>query len=253
MLASSASDEGVSVNQALRSAMMAAGMHQIDLASHLAVDPKTVERWLAGRVPHRRNRAAVAELLNRSEDELWPDADATDRRHRLGGEVRTVYPHRWAVPREVWLRHFEHAEDEISILVYSGLFLAEDGGILRLLGGKARSGVSVRMVLGDPDSAQVVQRGNDERVGDSMANRIRNALTLLRPLAEADGVQLRLHDTILYNSLYRSDDELFVNPHIYGVAAPNAPVLHLRQVDDAAMVATYLESFERVWSVARSV
>ena len=84
-----------------------------------------------------------------------------------------------------------------------------------------------------------------------MADRIRNALTLLRPLVAVEGVRLRLHDTVLYNSLYRADDELYVNPHIYGLAAPNAPVLHLRRVDDAAMVSTYLESFERVWKRAR--
>ena len=253
MLDFSACDEEVGVNQALRSAMMAAGLHQLDLASRLAVDPKTVERWLAGRVPHPSNRAAVAKLLNRDEGDLWPQAGVADRRVRLGDEVRTVYPHRWAVPREVWMRHFERGREEIAILVYSGLFLAEDGGIVRLLEDKARSGVVVRILLGDPDSPEVVQRGNDEGVGDSMASRIRNALTLLRPLTNGSGVQLRLHDTVLYNSLYRSDDELFVNPHIYGIAAPSAPVLHLRRVDDAAMVSTYLESFERVWSAARSV
>ncbi|WP_349261970.1 helix-turn-helix transcriptional regulator [Actinocrinis sp.] len=60
------------MNQALRSAMMAAGLQQLDLASRLEVDPKTVERWLDGRVPHPSNRAAIAKLLNRPEDELWP-------------------------------------------------------------------------------------------------------------------------------------------------------------------------------------
>ena len=246
-------DEEVGVNQALRSAMMAAGLQQLDLASRLAVDPKTVERWLAVRLPHPSNRSAIANLLNRTEDELWPPSGVAGRLNRRGDEVRTVYPHRWAVPREVWVRHFERAEKEISVLVYSGLFLAEDAGVVRLLGEKAVSGVVVRILLGDPDSAEVVQRGNDEGVGDSMANRIRNVLALLRPLADIEGVQLRLHHAVLYNSLYRSDDELLVNPHIYGIGAPNAPVLFLRRTDDGSMVSTYLASFEQVWSSARDV
>lgn len=253
MLGRSAPYEGDSVNRALQSAMMAAGLEQLDLAARMAVDPKTVERWLAGRLPHPRNRAAIAKLVGRAEDELWPSAPGVDRRGRLGEEVRAIYPHRWAVPREIWLRHFQRAEYEISVLVYSGLFLAEDAGIIRLFGEKARLGVSVRILLGDPDSAEVIQRGIDEGVGDSMAARIRNALALLSPLASVEGVQCRLHHTTLYNSLYRADDELFVNPHIYGIAAPSAPVLHLRRADDAAMVSTYLDSFEQVWASAHDV
>jgi hypothetical protein len=31
--------------------------------------------------------------------------------------------------------------------------------------------------------------------------------------------QIRLHDTPLYNSIYRFDDELLVNTHVYGLLA----------------------------------
>jgi len=153
----------------------------------------------------------------------------------------------------VWLRHFEQARREISILVYSGLFLAEDAGMVRLLGDKAQSGVSVRILLGDPASAEVIQRGKDEGIGESMAARIRNALTLLRPLVGVEGLHIRLHGTALYNSIYRSDDEFFVNPHIYGIPASSAPVLHLCRADDFAMASVYADSFERVWTAARDV
>lgn len=252
MLGFSDLDEEVGVNQALRSAMMAAGLQQLDLASRLEVDPKTVDRWLAGRLPHPSNRTAIAKLLGREEGELWPHGDA-DRRMRHRDEVRSVYPHRWAVPREVWVRHFGRAESEISILVYSGLFLAEDAGIVKLLGDKASSGVLIRMLVGDAESAEVGQRGADEGIGDSVASRIRNALALFRPLAELENVHLRLHGAVLYNSLFRSDDELLVNPHIFGISGSNAPLLHVRRTDDGSMVSTYLESFERVWSSARDL
>ncbi len=65
-----------------------------------------------------------------------------------------------------------------------------------------------------------------------------------------DGVELRLHDTPLYNSIYRFDDEMLINVHAYGILAAYTPVLHLRRVD-GAFFNTYVESFERVWASAR--
>jgi hypothetical protein len=40
---------------------------------------------------------------------------------------------------------------------------------------------------------------------------------------------------------------------VYGVPAGNAPVFHLRKVTGGDMVATYAESFERVWDGARPI
>jgi hypothetical protein len=48
-----------------------------------------------------------------------------------------------------------------------------------------------------------------------------------------EAVELRLHDTALYNSVYRFDDEMLVNVHAYGILAAYTPVMHLRQVDGA--------------------
>lgn len=145
------------------------------------------------------------------------------------------------------------ARAEIGILAYAGLFLAEDTGIMRVLAQRARDGVAVRILLGDPDGACVAERGSDEGVGESMAAKIRNALVHYRALREVAGVEIRLHDTVLYNSVYRADDDLLVNPHAYGIAASHAPVLHLRRTEDGDMASTYLESFERVWSGAAAM
>jgi hypothetical protein len=73
---------------------------------------------------------------------------------------------------------------------------------------------------------------------------------LYKPLRGLDGVEIRLHRTVLYNSIYRSDDQILVNTHIYGATAANSPVLHLHRVPGGDMVTTYLESFERVWDEA---
>jgi hypothetical protein len=66
-----------------------------------------------------------------------------------------------------------------------------------------------------------------------------------------DGVEIRQHSTVLYNSIYRADGELLVNPHVYGTPASQAPVMHLRQIAGGTLVGTYLDSFERVWSESR--
>ena len=87
-------------------------------------------------------------------------------------------------------------------------------------------------------------------VDDAMAAKIRNALVMYRPLQNLDGIEFRLHNTVLYNSIYQADDQVLVNTHIYGYSAAQAPVLHLRRVAGGSMVSTYLDSFERVWDAA---
>ena len=93
---------------------------------------------------------------------------------RVAPEIRTAYPHFWAVPRDVRHNLFASAEHEIDILVRSGLFLLEDTVILQLLATKADVGIRIRIFLGSPDSPEVAQRSQDEGIGDSAAARIRN-------------------------------------------------------------------------------
>lgn len=239
-------------NERLRAALLERGFSPAGLGQELGVDYKTVERWISGRVPYRRHRYAVAALLTVDESYLWPDALSRDQVTAASeGEVVAIYPHRFDVPRDSWRRLFESAEQDIGVLVYAGLFLAEDLSLQNLLVKRARAGVCVRILLGDPDSREVISRSVDEGIDkDGMSAKIRNALTLYRPLREADEVELRFHQTILYNSIYRSDDQLLVNTHIYGMPAARAPVWHLRRVAGGEIVSTYLESFERVWDSA---
>lgn len=239
-------------NERLRAALLERGASVADLAEVVAVDPKTVERWITrGRTPYRKHRYAVATFLHVDESYLWPDALSSEQVASASqSEILTVFPHRWAIPRDAWGRLFAAAEREIGVLVYSGLFLAEDAGIVRLFSEKAAAGVRVRILLGDPDSPQVADRGDDEGIGDGMAARIRNAFVLYRLVRGLDGVEIRLHRTVLYNSIYRGDDQILVNTHVYKTPAANAPVLHLHRVPGGDMVTTYLESFERVWDEA---
>ncbi|WP_188196790.1 helix-turn-helix domain-containing protein [Nonomuraea sp. SYSU D8015] len=242
-------------NERLRAALLQKGVSITDLANAIQVDPKTVERWITkGRAPYRKHRFAVASYLDTEETYLWPEALTREQVASASeSEIVTVYPHRWAVPRDAWGRLFASASEEIGVLVYSGLFLADDTGLVRMFGEKADAGVRVRILLGDPDCTEVAQRGKDEGIDNGMAAKIRNVLVLYRPLQGRENIEFRLHATVLYNSIYRADDQFLVNTHVYGVPAGNAPVLHLRKVVGGDMVATYAESFERVWDGARPV
>ncbi|MEU4563766.1 helix-turn-helix transcriptional regulator [Actinoplanes sp. NPDC023936] len=238
-------------NERLRTAMLERGLTPVGLAEALNVDPKSVERWISGRTPYRRHRYAVATQLGVDEVYLWPDALSADQVASASeSEIINIYPHRWTVPSDLWRNVFERAEEEIGVLVYSGLFLSEDAGIHRIFQQKADAGVRVRVLLGDPDSENVAQRGADEGLDEVQAAKIRNALVLYQPLRKIEGIEFRLHRTVLYNSIYRADDQLLVNTHIYSFGASQAPVFHLRRVAGGGMVTTYLDSFERVWDGA---
>ena len=228
------------------------GLSATDVAARLGVDPKTVERWYAGRLPYPRHRAALAEMTGWPERDLWPGVTRTAGESAID-EVRHAYPHRSSVPSERWLHLFANAQREICILAYSALFLAEDAGILRTLRERASAGVRVRVALGDPDGGHIARRGTEEGINGVMAARVRNALILFRPLVNDAGVEMRVHDTVLYNSIFRADSELLVNVQVYGCPASLTPVLYLRRTLDDGMASTYARSFERVWASGRTV
>ncbi|MEU0239700.1 helix-turn-helix domain-containing protein [Nocardiopsis sp. NPDC006198] len=242
------------MNAALRKALAAAQLTETDVAARLGVDPKTVRRWLSGQRPYPRHRWALADLLRSDEENLWPEqGQATEDSAPLSEHAHRVYAHRWQVPREVWYDLFGKAEQEIGILVYSGLFLADDPGILELLGARARGGVKTRILLGDPESQPVQQRGHDEQIGDTLSARASNALLLFRTLLDTDGIEIRTHSTVLYNSVYLTEKKLLVNQHIYGLPAAKSPVVEMDRVASPAMSSTYSQSFELTWKNARQV
>jgi len=242
-------------NERLRSALLAHGMTVQQLAEEIEVNPKTVERWITqGKVPYRRHQYATAAVLKVDVTTLWEDDRAVDSSADLTkAEITTVYPHRHTVPSGLWREIYARAQKRLDVLVYSGLFLSEDPVFHNLLKAKVAAGVQVRILLGDPGCEAVRQRGIDEghRIMDG---KIRNALVLYRPLlANHPEIGFRLHDSTLYNSIYRADDEMLVNPHVYGIGAYMAPVLHLRRLSSGGLFETYANSIEHTWQNARQI
>jgi lambda repressor-like predicted transcriptional regulator len=237
-------------NERLREALKKRGVSVAGLAEACGVDKKSAERWVTqGRPPYENHRAAAAKLLGFDEVYLWPEAYPDERVAAAShSEIVTVYPRRTMVPKSEWERLFAGAEHDIGILVHAGLFLAEDDGVRQTLAKKAAAGVRVRILLGDPNGEQVARYGVGE--GADVAAEIRSALAAYRPLYGVDGIELRLHDTLLYNSIYRADDELLVNLGANGIPAARTPVLRLCKITGGAFANTYLESFDYVWERA---
>lgn len=243
-------------NERLRDALLKEGLTPAALAEKLEVNPKSVERWVTlGRVPYPRHRHAISTLLNERESYLWPDALPPERAMRVAeSEVVHIYPRRSAVPIDLWRRLIELAETKIGILAYAGLFLPEQHPkLVRQLHDKANAGTEVQILLGDPDSDAVAGRGAEEGIGDAVAGKVRNVLVFYEKLCDVPGVSARYHSTPLYNSIYRFDDEMLVNVHVYGFPAAHAPVLHLRRLSGGELFDTYADSFDRVWSSGRPI
>lgn len=236
------------VNERLRRCMLRAGLDTAALAETAQVSTKTVERWLRGEVvPYPRTRYRVAAILQEDESYLWPDA--VDQSALAGAELVASYPRRSDVPRQLWTELLRRAERNVDLLAFAGLFLTEEHpDWIPALAARAEAGARVRLLLGDPGGASLAARDGEYKIGGGVAGRVRAVLAYYRPLAGV--AEVRLHDTPLYNSLYRFDDEMLVNAHVYGILAAFTPVLHLRRVD-GAYFSTYLESFERVWGSAR--
>jgi len=241
-------------NERIRSQLRVVGLTPLDVATQLEIDPRTVERWIAtGRVPRQPIRGRAASVLKAEETYLWPELLDDTRTHAASAsELVTLYPTRAAVPEDVWQRLFANVGREFDLLVYAGLFLADRFPELpKMLVSKGRSGMTSRLLYGDPDADCVANRGDEEGIGGGLAARIRLTLTYMAPVLGEGGIETRTHCSVLYNSVFRFDDEMLVNTHVLGSPAAHNPVLHLRKVDGGRLFNHYLDSFERVWTEAR--
>jgi transcriptional regulator with XRE-family HTH domain len=240
-------------NERLRQALLTSGVSTDELAQRVGTDTKTVERWIStDRVPHRRNRASAAHALGVDESILWPQTADAGARAVVGSEVLHVFPDRGSVPPSSWYELLERAREHVDVLVFAGLFLSDSRADLpALVARQARDGVRVRLLLGDPVSDAVARRGAEEDIGDALAARIRMSLSYIAATFEIPGVSVRLHETTLYNSLYRFDDDLLVNMHAYGAVDSKSPVMHVRRIEGGRLFPHYMESFEKVWTAAK--
>ena len=237
-------------NERLRAAITSAGLDLQGFSERVGVDPKTVERWITkDRLPHRTRRMTAAALLGKSDGFLWP-ATQSDRISRSATEAELVrlYPSRGAIDPQTWLDLVDQSREAIDLLAYAASFLHDSiPGFVDRLASRARDGVQVRLLFGDPESEAVALRGREEDIDDLMAARCRLTWKYLAPLTEATTIQARQHGTTLYASIFRFDDVLMVNPHVYGSSASQSQVLHINRIPGGRLFSHYMDSYDRVW------
>ncbi|SDU86916.1 hypothetical protein [Jiangella alkaliphila] len=243
-------------NGQLKATMIERGVTAQALAEKVGVDQKTVQRWVSlGRVPYPRIADEVATMLEVDVKQLWPTLGRGKAAKAALGEVVEVYPHRGSVPHELWARLLSGADESVDLWAWAATFFHQvQPRIGRQLAAAAGRGVRVRLCLGQPAGTAVAGRELEEPLlgPGVLAGKIRTSLKYYRDLVDVDGVEVRLHNAVVYASLFRYDDELIVNPHVFGEPASSNPALHLRRGEDGGIFDAYTSSFETVWTTAAS-
>jgi phosphatidylserine/phosphatidylglycerophosphate/cardiolipin synthase-like enzyme len=241
-------------NERLRATLQQSDYDEHSLAKEIGLDPKSVQRWITRNItPRRQTAQRAAKLLAVPAAWLWPDLE-TDRESASEAEIVTLYPHRSETPKHLWLDLLSAADNRIWLYAHASLFIAEDNPkSIDIIAQKAQSGVEVRILMADPDSPQCAIRGREERLFDEIAGRVRMALSYYAPLVGYPGVEFRLQDATLYNSIFVYDDEMLVNQHCYGMYGYMAPILHLRHVEGGDFFDMYIKSFERAWEISSPI
>lgn len=243
-------------NERLRAAIVSSGQSVAVVSEQVGVDPKTIERWITKeRVPHRTHRLRVAALLGQDDAFLWPTT-LSDARSQSASQAEfvAIHPNRGSLPASTWEALLDQAAESIDFLAYAASFLHDTiPDFHARLVNKARAGVQVRLLFGDPGSKAVALRGQDEGIGDLLGARCRLTWNYFGPVLAHPGVMARRHGCTLYNSVFRFDDTLLANTHCLGAPASQSPVLHLHRIPGGRLFSNYMLGFERTWERATPV
>lgn len=240
-------------NERLRGAIASAGMDIPTLAETTGNDPKTVERWITkGRTPHRRTRIVVADALGVDPEYLWPETAQEPRAQAAStAELVHFYPSRSMVPAELWRGLIDSAHEAIDVLTFSASFLFDSYDLSGVAKVKAEEGTKLRLLFGDQDSQAVRDRAEEEGTEGHLERACQLARRYLRDVnGYQNAVQVRIHSSRLYNSIYRFDQDILVNTHVLGAPAGQNPVLHIRRVPGGRVWSHYMQSFDYVWETA---
>lgn len=240
-------------NERLLAAMARADVSVPALATLTGRDPKTVSRWLGGRVPHPRQRFLVAKHLGEDEEFLWPGAHRSSD-SRAAGEIVATYPYRSNFSTESWWQMINAASKQIDLLGYTLYFLPLDHPqLIPTLIEKARAGCRIRAIIADPKSEHVARRDAEEDQPINLVARIGTSLKYFRDLREQRNFEMRYQDLPLYNSVFRFDDQMLVTPHLHATPGASAPMLRLRRLGPAGLFSRFAGHFESVWSTTRAI
>ena len=238
-------------NHRLETAMLTAGISADQVAARMGVDPRTVRHWLSGRIPYPRHQGPLAQLLGADPLQLWP---RNAEQGEAAEELVAIYTHRADSPATLWRTLLTSAMSNVDFLGYAILFLFElQARLPEILARKAQEGCQIRIAIVDPTSQQAADRDAEERINQGLIARIRMAIQYFSPLLGCPGVEIRLHRSPMYNSVFRFDEQMLVTPHLYATPGQQAPLLHIRRNGSDGLFDNFASHFDAVWEPATAM
>jgi hypothetical protein len=213
-------------NEHLRTAITRSGLTFEEFADIVGVDVKTVQRWLAGRVPYPRHRARVAGALDTTEHALWPDAvpaptmtEAHELTTPVTGDAIAGYGHATDPAVPTTAAFLSAAVERIEIAIPN---LASQPGLVELFRTSATNGPQARIIIENPDEQ-------------------------VEPLLGIDAIEIRASPAREDHVLYRADDELLLVLTRIGSASASPPIIHLRRQADGGLFDRLADDFDDRW------
>jgi transcriptional regulator with XRE-family HTH domain len=215
-------------NDNLKNALQNAGLTPEEFADIIGVDPKSVQRWLAGTsTPYPRHRATIARALDMHEDDLWPpDPSRSDQRDEPAvGDITGA----WGSGSDPGAPEPDSFLDDIAqridLLDDHGTLLGTPG-LVDALRDQARDGCEVHVLAATPSAE-------------------------LQSLIGVEGIQLRVGNARSAPALLRADDAMLLTIPLADPGPP--PILTLHRHNDAGLFDRLADHFETLWDDARPV
>jgi transcriptional regulator with XRE-family HTH domain len=241
-------------NDRLRAALQNAGIDPEQLADAVGVDYKTVQRWISGRQPRGRHRAAVAAALAVSERELWPEAaiepkDGGGRMELVGAFARTD-----DVLAPDWKTAITEAGERIDLLDYTLIHILGAPGMPDVLSAKAKAGCQIRLLISYATRARLAEDiPLDQPYEDdppAAAIEIARSRAIINRLLEHENVEARKFAAMRFNTIVRADQRMLVTLHLWGTSGQQAPLIHLKQLDHPGLFEQFEQHYEQIWENA---
>ncbi|MGO9789282.1 MAG: helix-turn-helix transcriptional regulator [Solirubrobacteraceae bacterium] len=218
-------------NHNLKHALQQAGLTPEEFAEVVRVDPKTVQRWLAGTTtPYARHRATIARALDMTEHQLWPDEtpQATSgsgpavNDEAAGSEVAGT----WAYDTE------ENAPDPIAFILQAqeaidlldnGRGIALTAALVSALAEQATAGRHVRLLTYLPKPR-------------------------LEPLIGHQQIEIRVIDPAPEHSLLRIGEAMLLTFNLAAERDRSPPLLKLQRTVGGGLFDRLADNFDTLWA-----
>ncbi len=204
-------------NDRLRQALHNAGLQPDRLAELVAVDERTVRRWLTGVTPYARHRGQIARALDTTEHDLWPEIPQPNVSDSLAAYADAGDPDTPTIEMLIGA-----ATDRIDLLDTSLVEqLLESAGLIDLLLAKASQGCRVRILVSSP--------------GLSLA-----------PLLGNEQIEIRPIPSLVGSLIHRVDDQMLVSLSLDN-EHEQPPLLHVREHRAPGLFGRLERHFEHNW------